>query len=275
MSSQPGVAIVTGGAGKIGHESARAMLEAGWRVALLDRRKDHVWSVAEDLARLAGKDAVIALCVDQTDREQVDAGVEQIEHEFGPITGLFANAGFGQFASFLETSGKAWQKHLDINLTGTFNVCQAVARVMVAAHRPGAIVLNASSGAWVHCDLLSAYCSTKAGLRMLAIGMASELGGHRIRVNCIMPGVIETGMTEPMLNDPSHREWILSETPVGRLGLPTDVAALVAFLLSDRAEFITGACVPIDGGQTIHAQPRWFGVDYRLAHDEAWRVPRS
>ena len=275
MKLQPGVAIVTGGAGDIGRASAHALLTAGWRVALLDRRTEMVQAVAEELGRIAGADSVMALAVDQTDRSQVDAGVAKVELTMGPITGLFANAGYGQFATFLETSEQAWKRHVDVNLTGTFHVCQAVARVMVGARRAGAMVLNASSGAWVHCDLLSAYCSTKAGIRMLAIGMASELGVHRIRVNCIMPGVIETAMTEAGLKEAGHRDWILSETPVGRLGQPADIAALVTFLLSNQSEFITGAAVPIDGGQTIHAHPRWFGIDYRLAHEEDWKVRQS
>ena len=107
---------------------------------------------------------------------------------------------------------------------------------------------------------------------MLTIAMASELGSHRIRVNCVMPGVIESGMTDAMLADDRHRQWLLSETPVGRLGQPEDIASIVAFLLSEGSGFITGACVPIDGGQTIHGHPRWFGLDYRDEHTTEWKI---
>jgi len=266
------VVVVTGAAGDIGRKAAACLIRDGWRVALLDRRVDEVQRASADLADTAGAESVMALAVDQTDRNAVESGLAEIESRFGPVTGLFANAGFGKFATFLETTERSWTKHLDVNLTGTFNVCQVVARIMVAARRPGAFVINASSGAWVHSDLLSAYCSTKAAVRMLALGMASELGVHRIRVNCVMPGVIETGMTSSMLSDSRHRDWLLSETPVGRLGDPADIAELVSFLLSARSAFITGASIPIDGGQTIHGHPRWFATDYRRAHDERWEI---
>jgi NAD(P)-dependent dehydrogenase (short-subunit alcohol dehydrogenase family) len=148
---------------------------------------------------------------------------------------------------------------------------------MVEARRGGSIVINASSGASQYSDLLGAYCATKAGLRMLATGLASELGNHRIRVNCVEPGVIETGMTGPMLsgeNGAAHREILESDTPVGRLGTPEDVADLVLFLSSAKATFLTGVAVPIDGGQTIHGHPRWYRTDYRTDHEATWTVTR-
>lgn len=272
MSQNTSVAIVTGGAGSIGKATSAKLLSDGWRVALLDRREDALEAAVKELSEHYGADRLLALSIDQTRRDEVDAGIVEINSRLGPVTGLFANAGYGQFGSFLEISAETWTKHVEVNLNGTFNVCQSVARSLVAERRPGAFVLNASSGAWVYSDLLSAYCASKAGVRMLTVAMASELGTHRIRVNCVMPGVIESGMTGPMLADDRHRQWLLSETPVGRLGLPGDVASMVAFLLSDHSAFITGACVPIDGGQTIHGHPRWFELDYRNEHSSDWKV---
>ena len=272
MTDQKPVALITGAAGSIGKATAKTLLGAGWRVALLDRREDQLSAVAAELGGGGASKDTLELAVDQTDREQVDRAVAGVEERLGGISGLFANAGYGQFAPFLEITSRAWSKHIDVNLNGTFNVCQAVARAMVAARRPGAFVLNASSGAWVYSDQLGAYCVSKSGVRMLAIGMASELGVHRIRVNSIMPGVVETAMTEGMLADDRHRQWLLAETPVGRLGTPEDVAALVAFLLSEESSFITGASIPLDGGETIHGHPRWFAQDYRNAHDDTWKI---
>lgn len=263
-------AIVTGAAGEIGATTARRLAEEGAAVALLDRRVDLLDELAAELAE-AGAEVAPFAC-DQTDREAVEATVAAASAALGPAEILFANAGYGQLAPFLETSERQWHRHVDVNLTGTFHVCQAVARQMVAAGNGGAIVVNASSGASRHADQLSAYCTTKAGLRMLAIGMASELGPHRIRVNCVMPGVIETAMTGPMLADPGHRDSLLAATPAGRLGVAADVAALVCFLASGEAGYVNGESVMIDGGQTIHGHPRWFHQDYRQGAEASWAV---
>lgn len=267
--------LVTGAAGDIGQATALLLAKEGARVAVFDRKLE----LLEETVRLceeAGAE-VFALGVDQTDRGAVEAGVGQVADAIGGVDALFANAGYGKFSSFLEQPVKEWQRHVDVNLTGTFHVSQVVARQMVAQRSGGSIVINASSGASQHSDLLGAYCATKAGLSMLATGMASELGNHRIRVNSVKPGVVETGMTMPMLsgnNGEAHRAVLLADTPVGRLGLPEDVAELVAFLLSDHAAFITGESVMIDGGQTIHGHPRWFSSDYRQDHEESWEIAR-
>lgn len=267
------VVIVTGAAGGIGAASAVRLAQEGASLGLLDRDEQGAAAVARRCEEVGA--STIALAVDQADREAVDAGLAQIVDRFGRVDGLFANAGYGQFATFLATSAKNWTRHVDVNLTGTFNVCQAVAQVMADQRSGGAIVLNASSGAETYSDQLFAYCVTKAGVKMLAKGMAAELGVHRIRVNAILPGVIESPMTSPMLDGAEpHRDVLLSETPLGRLGDPGDVAALAAFLLSDDASFITGASINIDGGQTIHGHPRWFRVDYREPFIERWEVPR-
>ncbi len=268
-------ALVTGAAGDIGQATAVRLATEGAAVAIADRKEE----LLDETVRLC-KDAggvVLALGMDQTDRSAVEEGIASVADRLGPIDTLFANAGYGKFATFLEQPAKEWLRHVDVNLTGTFNVCQVVAQGMVENKRGGAIVVNASSGATQHTDLLTAYCATKAALRMLAIGMASELGNHRVRVNTVLPGVIETGMTSPMLSGPDgdvHRAALLSDTPVGRLGEPTDVASLVTFLLSDEAAFITGESVAVDGGQTILGHPRWYSTDHRKSHEEFWKAGR-
>jgi NAD(P)-dependent dehydrogenase (short-subunit alcohol dehydrogenase family) len=267
--------LVTGAAGDIGQATAVRLASEGARVAVADRRVD----LLDDTVRLCAEQGAtpFAFAMDQTDLDAVHAGVAAVEDAVGPLDGLFANAGYGKFATFLEQPWKEWKRHVDVNLSGTFAVTQAVARSMVARRSGGAIVINASSGAIQHTDLLSAYCATKAGLEMLAKGMASELGSHRIRVNTVMPGVIETGMTGPMLHGPdgdAHRDLLLADTPLGRLGEPQDIAALAAFLLSDDASFITGASVAIDGGQTILGHPRWYTTDHRAEHQELWKAGR-
>ena len=267
------IAIVTGAAGDIGAETALAFAEGGARLAIFDRKVE----LLEDTAarcRKAGAD-VLELGMDQMSREAVEEGIAAVVAEYGRVDALFANAGYGKFSPFLEQPVKEWERHVGVNLTGTFHVCQVVAQQMVLQAQGGAIVINASSGATQHADLLSAYCATKAGLRMLTTSMASELGAHRIRVNAVQPGVVETGMTAPMLGGEDgdrHRALITANTPVGRLGLPGDVANLVTFLASHEAAYINGQSIMIDGGQTIHGHPRWFQSDYRRAHEENWNI---
>jgi NAD(P)-dependent dehydrogenase (short-subunit alcohol dehydrogenase family) len=265
------VALVTGAAGELGGSTAVRLGAAGASLALLDLRREGLDRLRDRLSSMGVRS--VAVTADQSDREEVEHVIAGIVGGFGAIDAVFANAGYGQFSTFLETSAKNWSRHVNINLTGTFNVCQVVAAAMVDHGRGGAFVLNASSAAAVQCDHLSSYAATKAGVRMLALSMASELGVHRIRVNCIMPGVIETAMTRSMLQDARHRDVLESETPLGRVGQPDDIASLVTFLLSDDAAFITGASIPVDGGQTLHGHPRWFRLDYRNAHDEKWFIP--
>jgi NAD(P)-dependent dehydrogenase (short-subunit alcohol dehydrogenase family) len=263
--------IVTGAGGDIGAATALRLAAEGAHLALFDRRLELVEDVAGRCQDLGGR--VHAAGVDQTDRAQVEAGVAGAVEALGALDGLFANAGYGRFSTFLEQSQQEWQRHVDVNLTGTFNVCQAAARVMVSQRRGGVIVVNASSGATQYTDLLGAYCATKAALGMLVIGMASELGAHRIRVNAVLPGVIETGMTAPMLEgEAPHRDVLEAATPVGRLGSADDIANAVAFLASDEAAFVTGHSIAVDGGQTIHGHPQWYRTDYRDAHQDGWRV---
>ena len=269
------VALVTGAAGDIGQSTAVRLASEGARVAVFDRNEELLADTVARCETAANGTEVIALGVDQTDPEAVETGIREVTERLGGITKLFANAGYGRFSTFIDQPLKEWDRHVKVNLTGTFLVCQGVARGMVDNRRGGSIVINASSGAEQHTDLLSAYCATKAALRMLAIGMASELGNHRIRVNSIMPGAIETGMTAPMLSGEQgdhHLQSLLANTPVGRIGIPEDVASLVAFLLSDEAAFITAEAVMIDGGQRVHGHPQWYSTDYRNEHSSTWTV---
>jgi NAD(P)-dependent dehydrogenase (short-subunit alcohol dehydrogenase family) len=163
-----------------------------------------------------------------------------------------------------------WDFVIQVNLNGTFYVCQEVVKRMIARGEGGKIVLTASSGSRVIADQLGAYCASKAAVEMLMKHMAAELGNYRINVNAILPGVVETGMTMPMLADEKWRKMLVRETPVGRWGKPQDVAKLVAFLLSDDASYINGEGIMIDGGSTLHGFPRWYGLDYTERNKCDW-----
>jgi NAD(P)-dependent dehydrogenase (short-subunit alcohol dehydrogenase family) len=263
------VAVITGAGGGIGRATALSFTRAGARLCLFDRDGASLEQTADE-CRSAGAEVATAV-VDQTDQGAVEAGVRIAESKYEKIDVLFANAGYGKFAPFLDQSEKEWRRHVDVNLTGTFFICQAVARSMVSKRQGGAIIVNASSGATQYTDLLSAYCSTKAALGMLVLGMASELGAHRIRVNAVLPGVIETPMTAPMLSSGTGQTAaILAATPLGRLGRPEDIAAAVLYLASEQASYVTGHSIAIDGGQTIHGYPQWYVTDYGAPNNSTW-----
>lgn len=262
----PRVALVTGGAGDIGAATARALAEDGARVVLADRDGPGVERAAATL-RADGLDAVGVAC-DQTRPEQIER-LFAVELD-GRLDVCFANAGYGRYGSVLDVSPADWQRHVDVNLTGTFLVVQAAARRMVAEGRGGAIVVNASTAATHPTALFSAYAASKAGVAMLARSMAEELGRHGIRVNAVCPGVVETGMTSGLLDaaDGAVRARITTDTAVERLGRPADVAAAVRYLAGPDSGYVTGVLLPIEGGQTMRGQPRWF----RPAEGDEWAL---
>lgn len=253
-------ALVTGAAGDIGAATALAFAAAGASVVVTDRRADALQEVAERV-RATGA-GVLAHACDQTDPEAVAGLFAAIQAATGRLDAAFINAGYGRYGPLIDLPFDQWRKHVDVNLNGGFLMAQGAARLMREAGRGGAIAMNASTAATHICDLLGAYAASKAGVRMLAKSLASELGVWRIRVNLILPGVIETAMTKSLIDDPAVRADALANTPVGRLGKPEDIARLAVFLCSEAAGYVTGAEVMIDGGQTLHGYPRWFSADY-------------
>lgn len=250
------VAIVTGAAGGIGFACAQALLHEGATVALWDRDADGVDRCAGELGERASADHV-----DVTDRDGVQAAVDAVLSRHGSIDICVSNAGYGQLGPFIDLDPKVWQRHLDVNLTGAFNVTQLCARAMIESGHGGAIVLTGSTASLFPCDQLTAYAISKAGVAMMARSLASELGPDGIRVNAVLPGVISSAMTASLLDEGSNRALTESETPLGRLGSPDDVADVVSFLSSDASRYVTGECILVDGGATTHGFPRWRSRD--------------
>lgn len=262
------VALVTGGGRGLGQGTAVELASRGARVAVADR-KPEISEETVALCNKAGKDAK-AFVFDQAKAESVEACVAEVADHYGQIDLLFANAGTGKFAPIADMKKADWDFVIQVNLNGTFYVCQEVVKRMIARGEGGKIVLTASSGSRVIADQLGAYCASKAAVEMLMKHMAAELGNYRINVNAILPGVVETGMTMPMLAEEKWRNMLVRETPVGRWGKPQDVAKLVAFLLSDDASYINGEGIMIDGGSTLHGFPRWYGLDYTKKNECDW-----
>jgi NAD(P)-dependent dehydrogenase (short-subunit alcohol dehydrogenase family) len=243
----------------------------GARIAIADRKLEQAAETAA-LCTAAGG-ASHAFAVDQAEAASVETCVAQVCERFGRIDGLFANAGTGRFAPLVDMDKGDFDLVLRINLNGTFYFCQEVARCMIRQGTGGKMVLSASSGARVIAAQLGAYCASKAAVVNLGKHLASELGNYRINVNAICPGVVESGMTGPMLSRDEWRRMLVRQTPVGRWGRTEDVAKLVAFLLSDDSGYINGEDIMIDGGSTLQGAPRWFSLDYTEDNACDWVTP--
>ncbi|MFH0175898.1 SDR family NAD(P)-dependent oxidoreductase [Streptomyces cacaoi] len=264
------VVVITGAAGDLGSALVSSQLVAGAVVVALDRAEDALRAAADVWAAESTPDRIRTFVVDQTSRAQVDDAVEAVRAEFGRIDGLVANAGYAKFGGFLDMPATTWDRHVQVNLSGTFHVCQAVAKVMAAARTGGWVTVISSNLALGHSDYVSAYNVTKAALLSLVRSASAELGVHRIRVNAVLPGAIATAMTRQMLDEPGVTGGLLELTPLGRLGKPHDVTSAVAYLASPEAQWITGASLVVDGGQSIYGQPAWIRQDRSTPHEPQW-----
>jgi NAD(P)-dependent dehydrogenase (short-subunit alcohol dehydrogenase family) len=248
------VAVVTGGGGAIGAATARRLAKEGARVVVVDRDAASAEVTLESL-RSAGAEAASAVA-DVGDPEQVAAACELAHARFGRLDAVFNNAGIsGTPAPIQELSFAEFDEVLRVNLRGAFLVLQAGIRAMIASGRPGAVVnMSSSMAGW---DVLaggSAYAASKHGVLGLTRTAALDAAPYGIRVNAVCPGVIETPLGIPDLDDgTSGLERFAARIPSRRVGQPADVAAVVAFLLSDDSRHVNGAAWLIDGGQTLQS----------------------
>lgn len=242
-------AIITGAASGIGWASAERLLSEGASVVLCDLDG----AKAQDLLagwQAKGHDArgSFALSLDVADAEAVTQAFATIFARLPQADILINSAGIREIVPPLELQPAMWGKVLDVNLSGSFYTAQALARHLVAQGRGGAVVNVASTAGLVPSRSRAAYVASKHGVVGLSKQMAYEFGQNGIRVNAVAPSVTRTPMTESYFADPAREAEILLNFPLGRVGRPEDVAAAIAFLASDDASFITGAILPVDGG---------------------------
>ena len=234
--------LISGGSRGIGRACVERFAKDGHRVAFLYRQSE------ADALALAESTGALAIRADVSDPEAIREAVSTALSSLGGIDVLVNNAGISQIKLFTDLSDSDWQTMMNTNLSGAFYLSREVARTMVSAHR-GRIVNVGSMWGKTGASCEVHYSAAKAGLRGMTMALAKELGLSGITVNCVEPGVIATEMNREL--DEKTLASLCEETPMGRMGAPEEVAALVSFLASDEASFITGQCIGIDGGFAI------------------------
>ena len=242
MTEKP-IALVTGGAQGIGYASAEALIEEGFDVILADINAAGVAEAGKALGARA------ALACDLGDDVAVNAMFDQILAEHGPVAALVNNAGIAMPGDFLDYDLETFDKVLAVNLRGVFVATQRAAREMVAAGIKGAIVNMSSINAQVAIPAIPAYCASKGGVMQLTKVAALALAKSGIRVNAVGPGSIDTEMMAGVNANPEALKVAMSRTPLGRPGTAREIGDVVAFLCSDKASYITGETIYVDGGR--------------------------
>ncbi|WP_127999980.1 glucose 1-dehydrogenase [Piscinibacter defluvii] len=241
------IALVTGSSAGIGQTFARALAQAGATVVLNGRDAARLQQAAAEL-RAEGH-VVHERAFDVTRREAVDAAVEAIEAEVGPIDILVNNAGMQRRAPFQDFAAADWDAIMRTNLDSVFHVGQAVARRMIPRGR-GRIVNTCSVMSEIGRPGIAPYTASKGALKMLTKGMAIDLGPLGITVNGIGPGYFRTELNQALVDDPAFSAWLVGRTPSRRWGELDDLAGAVVFLASDAARFVNGHILYVDGGVT-------------------------
>jgi dehydrogenase/reductase SDR family protein 4 len=238
------VALVTGGSRGIGRAIALTFAEAGADVVVSARKLPDLEEVAKEIKAKGRKALAVASHVAKL--EDSKSLIEKVKSEFGRLDILVNNAGTNPYSGpLMDAEEWAWDVTMNVNLKGPFLLGQMAAKMM--KEQGGGNIINMSSAAGIRASNLNIYSVTKAGLIMLTQVMAREWGQYKIRVNAIAPGVIETRLSEMLWKGPGG-EAAARGAPVGRLGVPDDVAGLALFLASDASSYITGEVILVDGG---------------------------
>lgn len=243
------VALVTGAGAGMGRAIALRLARDGYAVAVLDVDSASAIEAAKEIAE-AGGTALALGDVDVSVRQQVEAAVDQVRAELGPVLVLVNNAGITGFREFLKITDEKWDRVMRINLYGPYHCTQTVLPDMIAAGW-GRIVNISSSAAQTGQQYMAHYAASKAGLIGMTKSLALEFAKDGITVNTIPPGQIDTPMLREsarrgMLGDPDK---IGDQVPVGRIGTGEDIAAAASYLCSDEAGYVTGQVIGVNGGR--------------------------
>ena len=241
------VALVTGGSRGIGAAVCAELAQAGYSVAIgYTRSAEAAERMAQDL-RAKGMNAM-AVKADMRDRDAIEKMFSDVKMQMGAVDTLVCSAGIAQQKLFLDITEDDWDAMFEVNVKGVYRCIQAALPEMLRRGK-GCIVTMSSMWGQVGASCESHYAASKAAVIALTQSLAKELGPSGIRVNCVAPGVIETDMTTVL--GAETLEELAEETPVGRNGLPQDVARAVKYLCSEEASFVTGQVLGVNGGYVV------------------------
>lgn len=239
------VALITGGGSGLGLGIAGSFVTAGARVVLLGRRENVLAKAVGELG-----DAATYRVFDVT-ADDAPAAVSEVEKNVGPVTCLVNNAGVHLKKPALETSDEEFERVIRTHLTGSLTLSRAVAPHMIR-RRHGSLVFLASMSSFLGIPNIVAYSTAKTGVLGMTRTLAAEFAAHNVRVNAIAPGWIESPMLRQALDgDEARANKILSRTPMHRFGDPDDIGHAAVYLASRAAQFVTGVCLPVDGGASV------------------------
>lgn len=244
------IVLVTGARRGIGRGIALEAAREGAHVAVNDAVNDGQLEKVVGEIRELGRRA-IAIVADVTRSDEVNGMVDTVERDLGPIDVLVNNAGVESIIPLLEITESEWERVTHTNLKGEWLCAQAVARKLVAAGRPGAIVNIGSVQAGMVLPGRTHYAPSKRAVEALTANLAAELAPHHIRVNCIHPGLIDTDMTAWVMQDPQVLPIVLDKIAMHRAGQPSEIGRAVVFFASDDASYVTGQYLYVDGGFRI------------------------
>ena len=240
------IAVITGGASGIGRSICTRLAHDGIDVAVFDLDGPGGREIATELQALGRR--ALALQVDVTNRARVEAAVEEVHQQLGPVQILVNDAGIGEFAPFLQMTEAQWDRMIAVHLKGTFNCTRAILPDMVAAGWGRIVNLSSVAGLNGGGPGLAHYAAAKAGILGFTKAIARECGPQGITVNAIAPGLVDT----PLLRKSAVPDEIIRHSrqtlPVRRIGTPDDIAAACAYLVSDAAGFVTGQVISPNGG---------------------------
>ena len=240
------IALITGGASGLGLAIAEKFVKQNIFTIISGRNQQKLDEAKGMLGSLCA-----TLNIDMNQLDQIPGHVKSIIDTYGKIDILVNNAGINMKKEMFEVTDQEFQQIIATNLTGVFALSREVGKTM-AVHQRGSIVNISSMAAHYGIPKVIAYTASKSAIEGMTRSMTVDLSPLGIRVNCVAPGFIKTQMSSTALDkDPERKNRVLARTPMGKLGLPEDVANAVYFLVSDEAKYITGAILPVDGGNSI------------------------
>lgn len=251
MTTSNRVALVTGGGAGMGEATCIRLSQAGMSIGVLDINGELAEQVAAGIRNAGGR--AVAVTADVTDRQRVEQVVDEIRLSLGPIGVLVNNAGIEDFTPFEAIESANWDRIIEVNLKGTYNVTQVVLPDMIA-QQWGRIINFASFAAQSGGAGMVHYSAAKGGIISMTRSLAIELGSKGITVNAVAPGLVDTPMSRRAINGgkfPIDVEAMVKAYPIPRMGRPEEAAAAIAFFASEEASYITAQLLGINGGTAV------------------------